>query len=137
MARRREERSLMGLSDSRVEATVAVSDMDRAKEFYEGKLGLLGGIDQPDGGRTYPCAGDTRIHVYPSPGNAGTSGATLAAWLVDDVDATVDELIENGVTFEQYAEPFNTDAKGVARLGDDAVAWFKDPDGNTLAVGSQ
>jgi catechol 2,3-dioxygenase-like lactoylglutathione lyase family enzyme len=127
----------MGLSDSRVEATVAVSDLDRAKEFYEGKLGLSGGIDQTDGGRTYPCADGTRIHVYPSPGNAGTSGATLAAWLVDDVEATVDELSAKGVTFEQYSEPFNTDEKGIARLGDEAVAWFKDPDGNTLAIGSQ
>jgi catechol 2,3-dioxygenase-like lactoylglutathione lyase family enzyme len=53
----------MGFSDSRVEATVAVSDMDRAKEFYEGKLGLSGGIDETDGGRSYPCADGTRIHV--------------------------------------------------------------------------
>ena len=127
----------MGLSDSRVEATIAVSDMDRAKQFYEGQLGLSGGDDQSDGGHTYPCGGDTRIHVYPSPGNAGTSGATLAAWLVDDIEATVDELIAKGVTFEQYGEPFNTDEKGIARLGDDTVAWFKDPDGNTLAVGTQ
>jgi catechol 2,3-dioxygenase-like lactoylglutathione lyase family enzyme len=127
----------MGLSNSRVDATIAVSDMDRATSFYEGKLGLSGGIDQSDGGRTYPCAGGTRIHVYPSPGNAGTSGATLAAWVVDDVDRTVDELIANGVTFEQYDEPFDTDEKGIARLGGHSVAWFKDPDGNTLAIGSQ
>ena len=124
----------MSLSDSRVESTIAVSDMDRAKAFYEGKLGLSGGDDQSDGGHTYPCAGDTRIHIYPSPGNAGKSGATLAGWLVDDVEATVDELIANGVTFEQYGDPFNTNDKGIARLGDIVVAWFKDPDGNTLAI---
>jgi catechol 2,3-dioxygenase-like lactoylglutathione lyase family enzyme len=127
----------MSLSNSRVEPTIAVSDMGRAKEFYEGKLGLSGGVDQPDGGNTYPCGGGTGIHVYPSPGNAGKSGATLAGWTVDDVEATVDELTANGVTFEQYGEPFNTDDKGIARLGDSAVAWFKDPDGNTLAIGSQ
>jgi catechol 2,3-dioxygenase-like lactoylglutathione lyase family enzyme len=127
----------MSLGDSRVEATIAVSDMDRATEFYEGKLGLSGGVDQPDGGRTYPCGGGTGIHVYPSPGNAGTSGATLAGWTVDDVEATVDELTASGVTFEHYGEPFNTDDKGIARLGDTAVAWFEDLDGNTLAIGSQ
>jgi hypothetical protein len=74
--------------------------------------------------------------VYPSPASAGTSGATLAAWVVDDVEATVDELTAEGVTFEQYGEPFDTDEKGIARLGDQAIAWFKDPDGNILAIES-
>jgi catechol 2,3-dioxygenase-like lactoylglutathione lyase family enzyme len=127
----------MNLSDSRVEPTIAVSDMARAKEFYEGKLGLSGGDDQPDGGHTYPCGDGTRIHVYPSPGNAGKSGATLAGWLVDDVETTVDELTANGVTFEQFGEPFNTDEKGIAKLGDIAIAWLKDPDGNTLGIANQ
>lgn len=127
----------MSLSDSPVEPTIAVSDMDRAKEFYEGKLGLSGGEDEADGGHTYPCGGGTRVHVYPSPANAGKSGATLAGWVVDDVEATVDELTARGVTFEQYGEPFNTDEKGIATLGAEAAAWFKDPDGNILAIGSQ
>jgi catechol 2,3-dioxygenase-like lactoylglutathione lyase family enzyme len=127
----------MGLSDSPVESTIAVSDMDRAKQFYEGKLGLSGGDDQDDGGHTYPCGGGTKIHVFPSPDNAGKSGATQAAWLVDDVEATVNELTANGVTFEQYGEPFNTDEKGIARFGDIEVAWFKDPDGNVMAIGNQ
>jgi catechol 2,3-dioxygenase-like lactoylglutathione lyase family enzyme len=127
----------MSLSESQVESTIAVSDMDRAKEFYEGKLGLSDGEDGGDGGRTYSCGGGTKIHVYPSPENAGKSGATLAAFLVQDVERTVDELTAAGVNFEQYGEPFDTDTKGIARMGDDAVAWFKDPDGNTLAIGSQ
>jgi catechol 2,3-dioxygenase-like lactoylglutathione lyase family enzyme len=127
----------MGLSDSRVEPTIAVSDMATAKSFYEGKLGLSGGDDQPDGGRTYPCAEGTRLHIYPSPGNAGQSGATLAGWVVDDVEGIVDELIAKGITFEQYGEPFNTDEKGIGRMGDISGAWFKDPDGNILAIGSQ
>ena len=127
----------MSLSDSRIEATIAVSDMERARAFYEGKLGLSGGEDQSDGGHTYPCGDGTRIHIYPSPDNAGKSGATLAAWLVDDVEATVDELTANGVSFAQYGEPFNTNDKGIAMLGDIEVAWLKDPDGNTLAIGNQ
>ena len=127
----------MSLSDSRVEPTIAVSDMERAKEFYEGKLGLTNGKAGSDGGTTYPCGDSTHIHVYPSPDNAGKSGATLAAWVVDDVERSVDELTAKGVTFEQYGEPFNTDDKGIARFGEDSVAWFKDPDGNTLAIGSQ
>jgi catechol 2,3-dioxygenase-like lactoylglutathione lyase family enzyme len=127
----------MSLSNSRVEPTIAVSDMGSATPFYEGKLGLSGGEDQPDGGRTYPCGEGSRIHVYPSPGNAGKSGATLAGWLVADVEQTVDELSAKGVTFEQYGDPFNTNEKGIAKLGDIEIAWFKDPDGNILAIGNQ
>lgn len=127
----------MALQDSQVSATIGVSDMDKAKEFYEGKLGLSDGVDQGDGGCTYTCGGGTRIHVFPSPDNAGKSGATLAAWDVGgQVEAVVDELTGKGVAFERYGEPFNTDEKGIARFGDLATAWFKDPDGNTLAVAS-
>ena len=127
----------MSLSNFRVEPTIPVSDMGTAKSFYEGKLGLSGGDDQPDGGHTYPCGEGSRFHVYPSPDNAGKSGATLAGWLVADVEAIVEELTANGVTFEQYGEPFNTNEKGIATLGDISIAWFKDPDGNTLAVGNE
>lgn len=123
----------MSLSNSRVTPAVAVSDMAEARTFYEGKLGLSGGKDEGDGGHTYPCGGGTQIHVYPS-ATAGTSKATVAAWTVDDVERTVDELTAKGVTFEQYGEPLNTDEKGIARLGGQSIAWFRDPDGNILAI---
>jgi catechol 2,3-dioxygenase-like lactoylglutathione lyase family enzyme len=126
----------MGLSDRPVAASIAITDLDRAREFYEDKLGLTGGYEDVDGGYTYPCAGSSELHIYASPEGAGKSGATQAFWSVGDVDATVDELSGRGVTFEQYGEPFNTDEKGIARLGNEAVAWFKDPDGNILAVGT-
>jgi catechol 2,3-dioxygenase-like lactoylglutathione lyase family enzyme len=124
----------MKLSDSRVGAAVAVSDMNKAKEFYEGKLGLSGGDDQGDGGHTYPCGGDTSIHVFPSPDNVGKSGATQAAFVVDDLEKTIDELSSNGVTFEQYDE-LGTNEKGIATLDGTRVAWCKDPDGNVLGIG--
>jgi catechol 2,3-dioxygenase-like lactoylglutathione lyase family enzyme len=127
----------MGLSDKPVAASIAVSDVERSRDFYENILGLTGGFQDVDQGYTYPCAGNTEIHIYASPENAGKAGHTQAFWSVgDDVDATVDELTGRGVTFEKYGEPFSTDEKGIARLGDEAVAWFKDPDGNILAVGT-
>jgi catechol 2,3-dioxygenase-like lactoylglutathione lyase family enzyme len=128
----------MGLSDYKVGSAVPVSDMGKAKEFYEGKLGLSGGEEQGDGGITYPCADGTTIHPYPSPDNAGKSGASLAFWETDDFDKAFDELSSNGVTFEQYdMDPIKTDARGVAELPDGTkVAWFKDPDGNILAIGT-
>jgi catechol 2,3-dioxygenase-like lactoylglutathione lyase family enzyme len=128
---------MMSLSRYAVGVAVAVSDMGRAKEFYEGKLGLTGGEDVSDGGRTYPCSGHTSIHVYPSPDNAGKSQATLAGWEVDDLEATVGELTAKGVTFEQYDQPpLITDARGIASFPDGKVAYFKDPDGNILSLGA-
>jgi catechol 2,3-dioxygenase-like lactoylglutathione lyase family enzyme len=124
----------MSLSDGKVSATIGVVDMAKAKEFYEGKLGLTGGEETGDGGVDYECGAGTRLHVYPSP-SAKPSGATLAAFDVSDVEATVDELIGNGVTFEQYDDgPLTTDEKGIASLDGTKIAFVKDPDGNILAV---
>lgn len=125
----------MGLSDGQVIPAIAVSDIGRAREFYGGVLGLSHGAERPDGGIRYPCAGGTWLHLYPSPANAGKSTATLAGFEVDDVETTVDELIANGLTFEQYdADPIKTDEKGIAQVGNTRSAWFKDPDGNILGV---
>jgi catechol 2,3-dioxygenase-like lactoylglutathione lyase family enzyme len=125
----------MELSDCQVIPTIAVSDMSKAREFYEGVLGLSNGEDKPDGGVRYPCGQGSEIHVYPSPGNAGKSTATLAGFEVSDIEAAVDELIAKGLTFEQYdMDPIKTDERGIAQLGDSKGAWFKDPDGNILSV---
>jgi len=127
----------MGLSDGKVGAAIAVSDMGPAIEFYEGKLGLHSrGGDEPDGGRTFECGGGSTLHVFPSP-FARASGATAAGFIVEDVEGTIDDLIANGVTLEQYSDgPFATDDKGLARMGDFVGAWVKDPDGNVLAIGN-
>jgi catechol 2,3-dioxygenase-like lactoylglutathione lyase family enzyme len=127
----------MSLSDGKVGAAIAVTDMARAVDFYEGKLGLRGSGDETDGGRTYQCGGGTTLHVFPSP-QARASGATAAGWILDDVASTVEELTANGVTFEQYSDgPFATDDQGLARIGGFTGAWIKDPDGNVLALGSE
>jgi catechol 2,3-dioxygenase-like lactoylglutathione lyase family enzyme len=125
----------MSLNSSKVGPAIAVSDMAKAKEFYEGKLGLSNGQEQSDGGTTYPCGEGSEIHVYPSQ-NAGKSDATLAAFQVDDIESEVDELTQNGVSFERY-EGFDQDEKGIATMGPDKVAWLRDPDGNTLGVWHQ
>jgi len=125
------------MSLGKVSAVIAVSDIEKAKEFYEGKLGLSGGDeDAADGGVTYACEGGTQLHIYPSPENAGKSPATLAGFAVDDVESAVDELSGRGVTFEQYDQPpIETDEKGIATFGDTKIAWLKDPDGNIIAIG--
>jgi catechol 2,3-dioxygenase-like lactoylglutathione lyase family enzyme len=125
----------MGLSDYRYGGTIPVEDMAKAKEFYAGTLGLSGGEEVSDGGITYSCGEGSTVHVFPSPGNAGKTAATLGGWNVEDIDSVVTELSSNGVTFEQIDQgPIETDEKGIATLGDSKIAWFKDPDGNTLGL---
>lgn len=115
--------------------SVAVSDMDHATDFYEGKLGFTGGQDRPDGSRVYACGGGTSLRIYASPVRAGKATTTVATWYVADLEQVVDELGANGVTFERYAEPpLKTDKKGIHELDDGRIAWFKDPDGNTFAI---
>lgn len=124
----------MSLSESRVGATIAVSDMSLARQFYEGTLGLSPGPMNEEEGVVYGCGKGTTLLVYHSPAHAGKATATVATWEVEDLEATVDELAARGVAFEQYDEP-ETDEKGINRFGDNLVAWFKDPEGNVIAVG--
>jgi catechol 2,3-dioxygenase-like lactoylglutathione lyase family enzyme len=125
----------MSLSSDKVRTSIAVSDMTRAKEFYEKMLGLIGLEDQDDGSRIYACGGDTSLHVYASQTHAGTATSTLATWSVTDLEQVVDELASRGVTFEQYDEgSLETDEKGIHTLDNGKVAWFKDPDGNSFAI---
>lgn len=124
----------MGLIDCRVEALVAVSDLDRARRFYEHQLGLRPGEEEEEAVR-YPCADGTGINVYVSAQNAGKSPATLAGWFVADLDQTMDDLASRGVVFEQYDQPgIKTDERGVFDAGRFRAAWIQDPDGNTLAL---
>lgn len=128
----------MGLSDDQVIPVIAVSDMARAREFYEGVLGLTPGHEIPDGGVRYQCGSGSAIHVYPSAENAGKSTATLAGFLVSDIEARVDELTANGASFEQYEmESIKTDERGIAQLGDAKGAWLKDPDGNIVSLNQE
>jgi catechol 2,3-dioxygenase-like lactoylglutathione lyase family enzyme len=124
----------MGLSDHPVEAALAVSDLDRAKGFYQDQLGLVPSEVDSQGVR-YPCGGGTGIFVYLSAENAGASSATLAGWNVDDLEQTMEELASRGVSFEHYDQPgLQTDDRGVFEAGHLRAAWVKDPDGNTLAI---
>jgi catechol 2,3-dioxygenase-like lactoylglutathione lyase family enzyme len=124
---------MVSLKEFRCGAAAAVSDIERARRFYEGVLGLV--PDSTGDNVAYPCSGDTQINVYVSP-NAGTAKFTIAGFAVDDIETVVDQLTKQGVTFEQYDEPpIVTDERGIAHFeGDAKVAYFKDPDGNILSL---
>ncbi len=125
----------MSLGNYKVVAGLAVADVESAREFYEGKLGLSK-YTGTDDNRAYECAEGSVLHVYLSPDHAGTSTATLASWYVEDIEGLVDELTHKGVVFEQYDEaPIFTNEKGIATFdGGAKVAYFKDSDGNTLSI---
>jgi len=126
------------LSDCRLHASIAVSDIQQAVSFYEGKLGLLLVQRGPsahiaDGSRVYAVGGASALNVYQSD-TAGQATATLATWYVDDIDEMVDLLTAAGVEFTRY-EGFEADVKGIGpRAGGGRIAWFQDPDGNTFAI---
>ena len=128
----------MPLSDFHFRASIAVSDIEQAVAFYEGKLGLQALRVRPQrhipgGSRVYGSGGGPALNVYQSV-TAGKSPATLATWYVDDIEQVVDELISSGVEFVRYDE-FEHDAKGITpRAGGGRIAWFQDPDGNTFAI---
>ena len=124
----------LSMSGYRVGASVAVSDIARARDFYEGKLGLEVAIDSGDN-VAYRCGEGTMMHVFFSP-HAGTAEHTLVGWGVDEIEAVVDELSARGVPFDHYDEgPIVTDEKGIASFeGGAKVAYFRDPDGNVLSV---
>jgi catechol 2,3-dioxygenase-like lactoylglutathione lyase family enzyme len=125
----------VSLSRYKVRPSIAVSDISRAAEFYERRLGLPAGAEQSDESRIYACGGDTALHVYEAPAHAGKATATLVTWYVTDLDQVVDELGSRGLAFARYDDPaLKTDEKGIHQLEDGRVAWFSDPDGNTFAI---
>ena len=128
----------MPLSTYHVRTSVAVSDIQKAVAFYEGKLGLQVLQSGPsagiaDGSRVYGSGGGPALNVYQSD-TAGKTPATLATWYVDDIDQIVDELLSSGVDLIRY-DQLEHDARGItARAGGGRIAWFQDPDGNTFAL---
>lgn len=122
------------LGDKRVATTIPVRDPGRARSFYEGTLGLKVSRVLDDGSVAYECGGGTSIYTYPTEENAGRSPATLASFEVEDAEATVGEMRAKGVTFEEYDMPGLKTDGGIAEVGGSKGGWFKDPDGNILAV---
>jgi catechol 2,3-dioxygenase-like lactoylglutathione lyase family enzyme len=126
------------LKDNPVTATIAVKDVGAARKFYEGVLGLTPD-GEPDAEVANYKSGGASVFIYRS-AYAGTNQATSATWKADgDIEAEVQRLKEKGVKFEHYNLQGMTQ-KGdihIAEGGKMKAAWFKDPDGNILALVSE
>ena len=116
-------------------ATLPAQDIARARKFYEQKLGLTPDEVGSDGG-VYYKTGNTGFLVFPSMGKPSGDHTQLGID-VEDVTATVNELKKSGVKFENYDFPGLKTQDGVADMGGSKGAWFKDSEGNLIAIGEQ
>lgn len=102
---------------------IAVTDLDRAKEFYSGTLGLVPWEERAGSAIRYEMRGGTWFMLYQSE-FAGTARSTCMKFEVDDV------------VFEEYDVPGVKTVDGVAEHASGARgAWFKDLDGSILQIG--
>lgn len=122
------------LGDKDAAANLAVKDIDTARKFYEGTLGLTK-VGSQGAELIVFKSGKSTINVYESQ-YAGTNQATAVTWVVGDVESVVRALKAKGVTFEHYDMPGMTREGDVHVSGAMKVAWFKDPDGNILNLAS-
>jgi catechol 2,3-dioxygenase-like lactoylglutathione lyase family enzyme len=120
------------LRDHDVAATLAVTDIDAARSFYEGTLGLEPVMEFPDA--LIYSAGTSRLMVYRSD-FAGTNQATGATWAVgDQLESIVQVLRSKGVAFEHYDLPDTTRDGDIHEMDGMRGVWFKDPSGNIIGL---
>ena len=118
------------LADSKAFSGFAVPDVEAARGFYADTLGLK--VTEENGLLTLHLAGDRPTLIYPKP-DFEPATYTILNFPVDDIEQAVDDLVERGVTFENY-EDFDQDERAIFRGGGPPIAWFKDPAGNVLSV---
>jgi predicted enzyme related to lactoylglutathione lyase len=110
---------------------IPAKEVARARKFYEEKLGFKPKEVRGDG-VIYEFGNGTSCYLYATP-NAGTSQASQAFWQVEDIEQEVAELKARGIKFERYDMP-EMDEKGIATADDAKAAWFKDTEGNIMAL---
>lgn len=113
-------------------AYIPAQDVSRARHFYEQKLGFEPSAEQA-GGVVYEFGKNTACFLYPTP-NAGTSKTSQAFWQVEDVDKEIAELKVRGVAIENHEMPGERSPSGAISAGGAKAAWFKDTEGNILAI---
>ncbi|HRP29928.1 MAG TPA: VOC family protein [Burkholderiaceae bacterium] len=120
------------LSAAKVTTMLPVRDVDRARRFYEGCLGLKPGGFKPDGKFVYTVGGST-LALFPKP--EGTrADHTAISFRVADIAASIAQLEHAGVVFEDYDVPGLKTVGHVCVLGAEKAAWFKDTEGNVLCI---
>lgn len=122
------------LQNSKAFSSFSVDGVQKAKDFYQGILGLEV-KDNPMGVIEVVVSGSSNILLYPKPNHVPAT-FTVLNFPVENIDQAADELIAKGVKFEIYnQESIKTDEKGISRgNGGPNIAWFRDPSGNILSI---
>ena len=121
------------LEEFPIHATVAASDIERAKTWYRDKLDLTPKKEHM-GSLWYEFAPGTWLLVYPT-GSAGTAQNTQAGWTVKNIEEVMEGLRARGVQFEEYDFGEVKTVNGIMAVpGQGKAAWFKDSEGNTFEL---
>ena len=122
------------LTNAMVAPTLPAVDLKRAKKFYTEKLGLKIIMEDPSPGMMLQCGGGTMMYIYQRA--ATKADHTVASFKVDNIEAEVNELRGKGVKFEEYNIPSMgiKTVNGIATMGNMKSAWFKDTEGNIMAL---
>ena len=116
------------LTEFPIHATAAAIDLDRARRWFEDKLGVVPQREDA-GGAWYRFAGDTWLYLYAT-ASAGTAKNTVAGWTVTGIEAVMADMRGRGIVFEEYDIGELETVEGLADFGTAKAAWFKDSEGN-------
>ena len=122
------------LANNRVSAVLVSTDLQRSQHFYESKVGLALSPDTIKNHLVFDCGDGTSLLIY-GRGVGNKADHTQVRFWSTNIERDVAELVGRGVVFEEYDNgPFKTVDHVVTTAGIGRSAWFKDPDGNTVAV---
>ena len=122
------------LGERRLSAVLCSADLEQSQAFYERKVGLKLSAETIKNHLVFACGDGTTLLIYGRPAPNKADHTQVRFW-TDDVEADVRELEARGVTFEDYDYPTLRTVNHVATTpGIGKSAWFKDPDGNTVAL---
>jgi catechol 2,3-dioxygenase-like lactoylglutathione lyase family enzyme len=121
------------LSAAPVTTILPVVDMQRARDFYENKLGFKPAGIKAGGKLLYACVGGAKLALFPKEGGT-KADHTAVSFEVDDIAEAITKLEKSGVVFEDYDYPGLKTVNHVCVMGSEKAAWFKDPEGNYLCI---
>jgi len=122
------------VGDNRISAVLVSTDLEKSQDFYEQKVGLTLSPETIKNHLLFDCGNGTTLLIY-GRGNGNCADHTQVRFWTTDIDKDVAELVGRGIQFEEYdMGAFKTVDHVVTSAGIGRSAWFKDPDGNTIAI---
>jgi catechol 2,3-dioxygenase-like lactoylglutathione lyase family enzyme len=125
-------RRIVMLQSASVTTMLPVKDLQRAREFYEQRLGFAADEVLPDGKVVYLCGG-ARLALFPREGGTRAEH-TAVSFEVTDIGTAIHDLEDRGVRFEDYDYPGLKTVEHICVLGSEKAAWFMDSEGNCLCL---